>query len=271
MYYEDPSYFLSLSCAIAAIGGAIGVLPGLIAWRRKNRTLAIVSVLLCAGVVVLTSDLTLTLVVAAILGFLALRSGRSTSQKSAVQEAASAKPAATPPSPPPQTTTTRTRPPAPTPVKKNAIFVSYRRDDSAEVVGRMYDRLVQHFGKEAIFKDVDSIPFGVDFRTHLASVISNCGIVLAVIGRDWLDIRDEEGQRRLDDPADFVRIEIESALQRDVPVVPLLVRNARLPKAEQLPEGLTTLAFRNGTSVRNDPDFHTDMDRLIKSIEQFVR
>ena len=129
----------------------------------------------------------------------------------------------------------------------------------------------QHFGKDAVFQDVDSIPFGVDFRTHLAKVISNCGIVLAVIGSEWLDMCDEEGQRRLDDPADLVRIEIETALQRDVPVVPLLVRGARLPKADQLPLDIAGLAFRNGTSVRNDPDFHPDMDRLISSIDQFVR
>ncbi|MBE0689261.1 MAG: hypothetical protein IH587_03960, partial [Anaerolineae bacterium] len=100
--------------------------------------------------------------------------------------------------------------------------------------------------------------------------IWNCGIVLAVIGQDWLDIKDQDGQRRLDDPADFVRIEIETALQRDVPVVPLLVRDARLPKEGELPGAIADLAFRNGTSVRNDPDFHPDMDRLIHSIERFV-
>jgi formylglycine-generating enzyme required for sulfatase activity len=139
------------------------------------------------------------------------------------------------------------------------VFISYRRDDSADVAGRIYDRLIARFGTGNVFKDVDSIPLGIDFRQHLTR---------AVIGRDWLRITNEAGQRRLDDPRDFVRIEIEAALQRDIPVIPLLVQRASMPAEEELPESLRGLAYRNGIAVRADPDFHRDMDRLIGQMER---
>src|SRR5262249_51959035 len=88
------------------------------------------------------------------------------------------------------------------------IFISYRRQDSGDVTGRIYDRLVQQFGREAIFKDVDSIPLGVDFRGVLDKAVGKCNLLLAVIGRQWIGSQNESGARRLDDPRDFVRIEI---------------------------------------------------------------
>jgi formylglycine-generating enzyme required for sulfatase activity len=149
------------------------------------------------------------------------------------------------------------------------IFISYRREDSANVTGRINDRLRDKFGEGAIFTDVDSIPFGVDFREHLNNEVTQCDIVLAVIGRDWLDVTGDDGRRRLDDAADFVRIEIESALARDIPVIPLLADGVAMPSADQLPQSLRALAFRNGTQVRPDPDFHRDIDRLIDGLERF--
>ena len=146
------------------------------------------------------------------------------------------------------------------------IFLSYRRDDSADATGRIYDRLVQRFGKEQIFKDVDSIPLGVDFREHLGDVVGRCHLVLVVIGDRWIDAG-TAGARRLDDAADFVRIEIESALERKIPVVPVLVRGATIPADSALPQSLRALSYRNGMSVRPDPDFHRDMDRLIAGLE----
>jgi hypothetical protein len=146
------------------------------------------------------------------------------------------------------------------------IFLSYRRDDSADATGRIYDRLVQRFGKEQIFKDVDSIPLGVDFREHLGNVVGRCNLVLVVIGDRWIDAG-QAGARRLDDAADFVRIEIEAALERRIPVVPVLVRGATIPADSALPPSLRALAYRNGMSVRPDPDFHRDMDRLIAGLE----
>ena len=94
------------------------------------------------------------------------------------------------------------------------ILISYRREDSADVTGRIYDRLIQRFGQGAVFKDVDSIPLGVDFRIYLDEQVAKCEVFLAVIGRDWMKNLGSTEKTRLDDPRDFVRIEIESALKR---------------------------------------------------------
>lgn len=138
------------------------------------------------------------------------------------------------------------------------------------MVGRIYDRLVERFGKQQVFKDVDSIPLGVDFRKHLQKIVGSCDIFLAVMGDHWLETGGAAGKKRLDDPKDFVRIELEAALQRDIPVVPVLVRNARVPEESELPVTLAALAYRNGMAVRPDPDFHRDMDRLIEGVQSHL-
>lgn len=155
----------------------------------------------------------------------------------------------------------------PAPRTPRTIFISYRRQDSSDVTGRIYDRLVQQFGREAIFKDVDSIPPGADFRGVLDKAVGQCNLLLAVIGGQWLSAQNESGARRLDDPRDFVRIEIESAMQRDIPVIPLLVQGAGMPGENDLPQSLQALVYRNAIPIRPDPDFHHDIDRLIKGIE----
>jgi len=149
------------------------------------------------------------------------------------------------------------------------VFISYRRTDSSDIVGRIYDRLVQRFDKNSIFKDVDSIPLGVDFRKHLSDSVGKCQVLLAVIGKNWLT--EPDGHRRLDEATDFVRIEIESALQRDIPVIPVLVQGVTSPGEDKLPPTLRGLAYRQAISVRPDPDFHRDMDRLIEGIESHLR
>ena len=151
------------------------------------------------------------------------------------------------------------------------IFICYRRDDAAYVTGHINDRLREEFGDESIFTDVDKIDLGVDFRTTLDQMVSQCQILLAVIGADWLTVKNQDGQIRLQDPADFVRIEIESALQRDIPVIPLLVAGIKMPSKDELPDSLQDLAFRNGTQIRPEPDFHTDIDRLIKSLKKHLQ
>jgi hypothetical protein len=150
------------------------------------------------------------------------------------------------------------------------IFISYRRSDSADIAGRIDDRLTGRFGRNLIFKDVDSIPLGLDFKEYLDEKVSECSVFLAIIGDRWLEAGDETGVRRLNDPADFVRIEIESALKRGIPVIPLLVRGAKMPMEGQLPDGLKKLAYRNGIPIRHDPDFHRDMDRLIAALEKHI-
>jgi hypothetical protein len=150
------------------------------------------------------------------------------------------------------------------------IFISYRRDDTADITGRIYDRLVVKFGKQAVFKDVDSIPLGVNFKRYLNNIVEQCVVELVIIGKDWLAMVDERGQRRLDDPRDFVRVEIEAALDRDIPVIPLLVAGAEIPREEELPSSIAELAYRNGMEVGRDPYFHRAMDRLISSIENWL-
>ncbi|PSN12437.1 hypothetical protein C7293_20150 [filamentous cyanobacterium CCT1] len=148
-----------------------------------------------------------------------------------------------------------------------SIFISYRRRTSIDITGRIYDRLIAHFGENSVFKDVDSIPFGVNFRHHLEQEVSHCPVLLAIIDPNWLGVADDRGRPKLANPADWVRIEIETALQRDRLVIPVLVGGATLPEESDLPEGLKALAYRQSAQVRCDPDFHRDLDRLIHRIE----
>ena len=97
-------------------------------------------------------------------------------------------------------------------------------------------------------------------------MVGSCSIFLAVIGNQWVNVRDSDGQRRLDNPGDYVRIEIESALNRRIPLIPLLVQGASMPTENELPLSIKDLAFRNGLPIRSDPDFHKDMDRLIAGL-----
>jgi tetratricopeptide (TPR) repeat protein len=150
------------------------------------------------------------------------------------------------------------------------IFISYRRADSRKDASRIYDRLVQAFGVDNVFMDVnnDNIPLGRDFRGVLRESVARCDVLLALIGKSWLNITDDQGQRRLDNPNDFVRIEIESALQRDrCLVIPVTLDNAFMPGAKDLPEALKELSYKNAAVVREDPDFHPDVNRIIRALE----
>jgi tetratricopeptide (TPR) repeat protein len=150
------------------------------------------------------------------------------------------------------------------------IFISYRRDDAAYVTGHINDLLRKAFGGESVFTDVDNIALGVDFRAVLDESVSQCQVLLAVIGDNWLTVKNRDDEPRLNDPADFVRIEIESALKRDIPVIPLLVSGAKMPLEEDLPDSLKDLAFRNGIQIRPAPDFNLDMDRLIRNLRAYL-
>jgi hypothetical protein len=152
-----------------------------------------------------------------------------------------------------------------------SIFISYRRSDSQADAGRIYDRLVAHYGKRAVFKDVDDIPPGVDFRDYLNDTLTRCQVLLAIIGPNWIKAKDAQGKRRLDNPGDWVRAEIEEGLRRPAMlVVPVLVSNATMPGVGELPDELRDLAYRNCREARPDPDFNKDIDRLIKGIDQHL-
>jgi lysozyme family protein len=146
------------------------------------------------------------------------------------------------------------------------VFVSYRREDSAASAGRLGDRLMHEFGKDHVFMDVDSIPLGSDFVKRLAEEVQRCDVLLAVIGPEWTEIRDEDGNRRLDDPNDFVRLEIREALQRDIPVVPVLLEGTKIPKASSLPEDIKSLTLRNALHLRHG-SFQIDLDRLVQQLK----
>ena len=109
------------------------------------------------------------------------------------------------------------------------IFISYRRDDSAAHAGRLCDRLEYHFGPGQVFMDVDAIKPGMNFIETVQQAIGECDGLVAVIGSDWLQVSDGTGARRLDDPTDLVRLEIVTALQRGIPVIPVLVQSAQMP------------------------------------------
>jgi CheY-like chemotaxis protein len=149
------------------------------------------------------------------------------------------------------------------------IFISYRRDDSAGYAGRVHDRLEHEFGRDLVFIDVDAIPLGADFANYLREAVGACDVLLAVIGPKWLDARDKDGRRRLDDSNDYVRVEIAAALQRDIPVIPILVDHAPVPRANELPDDISSLSLRNGLEVHHG-SFHADLDRLIKSLRGLV-
>lgn len=147
------------------------------------------------------------------------------------------------------------------------IFISYRRADSAAAAGRLYDRLILAFGENCVFKDVDAIPAGANYRYTLENAVTSCDVMLAVIGKEWLTI-EGGGRRRLDDPNDFVRIEVETGLKRDdVLVIPVLVNDAAMPGPDELPDSLRELHYRSAAVVRNDPDFNRDIARLIATIQ----
>jgi formylglycine-generating enzyme required for sulfatase activity len=150
------------------------------------------------------------------------------------------------------------------------IFISYRRRDSAREVGRIRDRLKTAFDEQSVFRDLVDIPSGVDFRTVLERETKGCDVMLVVIGPLWAGITDDEGNKRLFKPNDWTRIEVETGLQRleegTVRVFPILVLNAAMPSAEELPESLRQLANQNAISIHDDPYFDFDMDRLIRDI-----
>jgi TIR domain len=125
------------------------------------------------------------------------------------------------------------------------IFISYRREDSPGSAGRLYDRLAEEFPKENLFMDVDAIAPGVDFIAEIERSVSSCNVLLAIIGRNWVTAKDAQGKRRLDDPADFVRQEIATALKSGVRVIPVLVDGAALPTLADLPDDLQALLRRN--------------------------
>jgi hypothetical protein len=151
-----------------------------------------------------------------------------------------------------------------------SIFLNYRREESQWVAGRLHDRLAAVFGQERIFTDVDSIGPGQDFTKVLEDAVGNCRVLLAIIGRNWTGALDEAGRRRLENPHDWVRFEIESALSRKgVLVIPVLTDNAPMPRAGELPGELAQLSMRQAVKVSAD-GFTRDVEDLIDYLKKII-
>ena len=150
-----------------------------------------------------------------------------------------------------------------------AIFISYRRDDSEGHAGRLFEDLSQAFGADAVFMDVAGIAAGRDFRKVIEEHTAACQVLLALIGKNWATAVDADGHRRLDDPLDFVRLETASALKRDIPVIPVLVQGGRMPKADQLPDDLKELVYRNNVELTH-ARWDSDVQVLIQALRPLI-
>jgi Clp amino terminal domain, pathogenicity island component/TIR domain len=155
------------------------------------------------------------------------------------------------------------------PARSGRVFISYRREDTSHVAGRLSDRLIDQLGESQVFIDVDSIEFGVDYREVISNAVGKCDVLLAVIGHQWVTIEDENGECRLFEADDLVRLEIEAALKRNIRVIPVLVDGAAMPKVQNLPPSLSTLARRNALQIRHET-FRQDAQRLLQAVQKVL-
>jgi hypothetical protein len=153
--------------------------------------------------------------------------------------------------------------------RNRAIFISYRRDDSEGESGRLYDDLVRAYGDSSVFMDVSGIQPGIDFREAIDDNVAACGVLLGVIGSTWATITGHDGIRRLDNPEDYVRLEIASALKRGIPVIPVLVHGAHMPALEQLPDDLKDLCYRNSVELTH-ARWSSDVALFIAALKSYV-
>ena len=149
---------------------------------------------------------------------------------------------------------------------KDNIFISYRRQDSAGFTGRLYDTLARYFGQDRVFMDITNIRGGEDFVQRLDDTLATAGVFVVVIGKTWLNVTNGDGQRRLDDPNDFVRREVETALARDISVLPVLMDGASMPREDDLPDTLKKLTRYNAVPLSHDR-WTNDVIRFAKVLE----
>jgi hypothetical protein len=149
------------------------------------------------------------------------------------------------------------------------IFINYRRDDTQGVAGRLFDHLALKYSRSELFMDVDAMKPGLDFAKQLDTQVSQCHVLLAMIGPHWLEAHDQTGRRRLDNAKDSVRVELASALKRDIAVIPVLVEGTQMPAEESLPDDLKPLAFRHALELRHTR-FNADADAIMHALEEVV-
>ncbi len=149
----------------------------------------------------------------------------------------------------------------------NGIFISYRREDTEGFARSLFQSLVAHFGQEQVFMDVEGIELGMDFVEALDQSLGACGVLLVLIGKEWVTGVDASGRRRLDNPEDFVRLEVASALKRNIRVIPIRVRGAVMPDPQELPDDLKLLTRRQALELRHD-HWDADVRLLITALEK---
>jgi hypothetical protein len=150
------------------------------------------------------------------------------------------------------------------------VFISYRREDTSGYAGRLFDILSAEFGQKNTYMDIDTIKGGDDFASVISQKIGVSDVLVAVIGDRWLTVKEESGARRLDNPRDFVRIEIAEALHRGIRVIPVLVAGAVIPPARDLPEDLRALCERQAVEIR-DAHFRQDAQQLTNILHSTLR
>jgi uncharacterized protein YecT (DUF1311 family) len=147
----------------------------------------------------------------------------------------------------------------------STVFISYRRQTAAGEARALFNDLVARLGQNAVFMDVDSISLGRDFRSELHKTLAACDLMLVIIDKDWAAATDESGRVRLENASDYVRMEIEAALKRDIAVTPVLVKGARMPAAEELPTEIRDLAYRNGFELSHNR-WESDVGELMRRL-----
>jgi hypothetical protein len=145
------------------------------------------------------------------------------------------------------------------------VFISYRRETAAGEARALFNDLVARLGKSSVFMDVDSISLGRDFRSVLQKILGSCDLMLVIIDKDWAGIKDEGGRTRLEDAGDYVRLEVEPALKRDIVVTPVLVKGAHMPAGEQLPAEIRDLVYRNGFELSHNR-WESDVREMIRRL-----
>ena len=154
-------------------------------------------------------------------------------------------------------------------VKSSDIFVSYRRKDSSHFTGRLCDRLIGKFGEGQVFFDTDAIEPGAGFPQAITDAVASCKVLLAIIGPDWLTATDELGRRRIEDANNYVRREIEDALDRNVPIIPILMDDTAMPRGQDLPGSLAGLVTLQASIIRSE-SFPNDTDRLVAKLQSII-
>lgn len=155
-------------------------------------------------------------------------------------------------------------------MQNGKIFISYRRGDSSGESGRLNENLEQIFGDENVYFDVEAIGGGINFKKDILRALNSCKVLIAVIGPRWLDIKDDAGKKRLENPDDFIRLEISTALSRGIMVIPLLVNGATQPKRSELPDDIKDLAGLNSLEISNKR-WNYDLNELVKTLKKKLR